>query len=183
MVLPRFFPGAFWGLFFSLAGCTEPNPEYQMLQDATASCSPGQRQCRGQLTEVCVPQGEGASFTGDGECPAGTNCQGGVCVPANNPCTSTCAGQQVCSIFVDPQQPESLGNFCTNPVGNIPGQMSCSSREQCQSGFCVGRGNDLSCYQACGRSKDCNQLAGYQCLRLTVTVNGVQGQINGCLKK
>jgi hypothetical protein len=162
----------------ALLGCTEPNPDYQPGSDGSGGCTPGDRQCAGQITQVC----SGArTFLNERQCPDGTTCNAGVCVTTGVPCTSDegCGEGQVCTIFVRPDDPTKLGTFCSANLGETAGGKACTSHLDCQSGFCLKRIGMSFCYKACDGQKSCSELM-YRCVQVLMTVNGVQGSVHAC---
>ncbi len=170
-----------WGtyvFFFLLAfniSCTTPNQEYEAL-GSNEPCTPGQRTCQDQVTQVCNAQG---SFINERRCPELSSCENGICVPSGPECHASCEESKVCTIFVNPTSPEELANFCIDASGTQPGGSPCTYSDECQSGLCLKRGDIAFCYQACTSSKDCPDHK-QKCQTLTVTINGVQGVIKGC---
>ncbi len=164
-----------------LVGCTRSNPEFELTVDGGEACTPGQRQCSGNITQVCTPEGEVPQFESERTCPADSTCQEGICWPTGPDCRETrCPAGKVCTIFVDPHEPSKLGQFCTSPSGATPGAEPCTANEQCQSGICLGRGESGFCYLSCTTHKDCLQEKAFRCKELNLTINGVQGQVSGC---
>jgi hypothetical protein len=149
-----------------LAGCTEPNPFY-----TDAGCTAGKRQCSGQVAQVCVPANSATSYVADRTCPTGSTCQSGLCVGGQS-CTTTCENDKVCSVLVAAGG-TSLGNYCITRVGTRTG--ACGKDADCASGVCLKQG---ICYRACRKRADCVLL---DCGELTLTINGVQGKIQGCV--
>ncbi len=164
--------------------CTEKNPDY----DPDAYCTPGERRCAGEfVVQVCQPSSQwpdlGAGEPWVQDCWDGTTCDQGACVPAQvTPCVTQadCSDGQVCTILVDPDQPDRLGTFCIpspNPSGFESG-VACNSGSQCQSGRCTRQ----VCFGACQGPSDCTQ-EGYECVALDLTIDGVRskGSVSGCV--
>jgi hypothetical protein len=162
-----------------VGGCTESNPSYEGEVDGSVACTPGARTCSGQSAMVCVPKAGSTSYELERACPPSSSCQAGVCVPGAGACTGSCEGGMVCTVFVNPSTMSSLGNYCAKPVGSKPGGATCSKDSECASGFCISRGKLRTCYQACSKSRTCPPPT--KCAELTLTVNGIQGTIPGCV--
>jgi hypothetical protein len=167
------------GLALALSACTEPNPGYEAGSDQGVACTPGSRSCSGQSVMVCVPSGSSTSWQLDRACPPTSTCKAGICTPGAGACTGSCEAGLVCTVFVNPATLNTLGTYCAKPVGSKPGGATCASDAECVSGLCVSRGKARTCYQACGKSRLCP--APTKCAELTLTVNGVQGTVSGCV--
>ncbi len=171
--------GILLALALALAGCTEPNPGYEGSPDVGAACTPGARSCSGQSVMVCVPSGSGTAWQLDRACPPSSTCKAGFCTPGAGACVGSCESGLVCTVFVNPSTMTSLGNYCAKPVGSKVGGVPCTSDAECGTGFCISRGKSRTCYQACGKNRACPSPS--KCQELTLTVNGVQGTIPGCV--
>ncbi|MBU1240756.1 hypothetical protein KJ865_13670, partial [Myxococcota bacterium] len=69
-----------------------------------------------------------------------------------------------------------LGTFCItspNPLG-LEGGKACSNASQCISGYCFRS----TCFTPCNDINDCPFDS--ECVELNVTIDGIQGKINGC---
>jgi len=161
--------------------CTRSNPDFEPSVDGGAGCTPGERQCSGNTTQICTPENGTPMFLNERACPEDTSCQDGICWPTGPRCGETrCPAGKVCSIFVDPERPDALGLFCIAPVGGIAGTTACTSNNQCQSGICLGRGESTFCYLSCEKERECPLASGFKCKKLNLTINGIQGQAKGC---
>jgi len=102
-------------------------------------------------------------------------------VPGKPACEGTsCESGFVCTVFVNPTSAGQLGTFCTKPVGAKAPGAPCASAEECQTGFCVAKGKVPTCYRSCTKARECPG-PGYKCVDLTLTVNGLQGTVPGCV--
>jgi hypothetical protein len=162
----------------SLIGCTEHNPDYKPNQDSSVQCTLGQRRCNGDTTVVCLQSGAGTQYAAERICPGGSSCQDGICVPSGAACTHICEQGQVCTIFVNPTQKDKLDTFCASPLGLKAAGANCSKNAECQSGLCLIRAKGSICYGPC-IGNVCKQ--GYKCTEVTLTINGVQGQVTSCI--
>lgn len=168
-------------LLLACAACTEPNPGYEGERDGGTACTPGARTCSGQSVMVCVPKAGGATgYELERACPPSSTCKAGICAPGAGACVGSCDPGLVCTVFVNPATMNSLGNYCAKPVGSKVGTMSCAKDSDCSSGFCISRaGKAPTCYQPCGKNRSCPPPT--KCVELTLTVNGIQGTIPGCM--
>ena len=169
-------------LVATISACTEANPDYRPPvpppEGSVAECQIGERRCLNTITQACSGAGR---WVNERLCPGLSTCQDGICVPSGPPCGSEadCGPGRACSIFVDPVEKNELGNFCALTVGIKPGLSVCTGDEQCRSGFCLHRGGESICYQACREDFDCPK-APHRCVQISVTVNGVQDQVRSC---
>jgi hypothetical protein len=85
----------------------------------------------------------------------------------------------VCTVFVNPSSPTTLGTFCAKPVGAKAGNAPCATPAECASGHCPNvKGKVMLCYQACTKESGCPPPL--KCGEVTLTVNGVPGKVQGC---
>ena len=172
-----------------LIGCTEPNPSYdpsyEPPSDMGAPCSPGDRTCSGQMVLVCRPNPAGTRFEAERLCPSDSTCEAGICIPSGPACSGTCDEGKVCTVFINPKKTSELTTFCANASGQGEGGATCTNNMDCQSGFCLIRDQTLTCYSACASAKgeECAFSPDFTCMRLTITVNGVKGPVNGCVPR
>ncbi|MFH2010754.1 MAG: hypothetical protein ABI333_29405 [bacterium] len=165
-----------------LVGCDELNPNYD--PDGGPVCERGERQCdsTGSTVQLCREPEDG--FTDERDCWAGSSCLVGGCQPEDpaDRCYqhADCVAPELCTVLVDPDQPDHLGTFCIPaplPAGR-PGGQACSIHEDCQSGWCFRQ----VCFEACSDAGQCTNTQ-HECATLTVTVDGVQeaAAIHGCV--
>jgi hypothetical protein len=169
--------GAALGAAFA---CTGPNPNYD-ADAAALFCTGGERRCGPAGPQVCAAQADGGYAWSDDFCPRGARCVDGRCAPPEGAaaCTRNAdCGADVCVVFVSGS---SLGRFCAPATGTVIGGSACQSSADCMSGLCQKQASGpLLCYTACAAAGDCE--SGRTCQQTEVTVAGVRGTIQGCIK-
>ncbi|HEY3355163.1 MAG TPA: hypothetical protein VGQ83_18060 [Polyangia bacterium] len=169
-----------WAALGAVAACTGANPDYDP-DAASAICTGGQRRCGAAGPEVCAQQASGGYDWAQDFCPAGGRCDNGHCAaPAGaTACVRNAdCGAQVCVVFVSGA---GLGRFCAPATGSIIGGGACQTSSDCLSGLCQKQATGGAlCYTACAEAGDCN--GGRTCQQADVTITGVRGTIQGCMK-
>jgi hypothetical protein len=169
-IIPLTFLGSF--------SCTEPNPDYD--PDFVPPCKEGTVICSDDLltTLACQDDGNGSrSYMIDKTCWEGTLCNSGFCGSGDSgPCDiqEDCTDTLICTAV--PISRSELGNFCIPAplLEGIESEKACSLSSQCKSGWCFKK----TCYTPCTSADDCH--LGGECALLSVTIDGIQGTLNGC---
>jgi hypothetical protein len=167
-------------LIGAAGGCTGANPDYDP-DAAAAVCTAGDRQCGPAGPQVCVRQADGSGAWSDDFCPTGGGCQDGFCAPPAG--ATTCVrnadcGAELCVVFV---AAGGLARYCAPATGTVMSGSACQASAECMTGLCQGQSSGSAlCYAACGDSTDCDN--GRTCTAADVTVTGVRGAVQGCMK-
>jgi len=164
-----------------MAACTKPNPDYEPPVDE--SCELGDRRCDDELVLVCVPVTGGfPAWALERSCPPDGLCTEGRCEPeTRRACSLGCGVDQECTVFVDDAGTQ-LELLCAAPVGTADGMQPCEDGRGCRSGLCLGLRDQRLCFLACregGGSSTCPPK--HECRDLTLTIDGVQDTIRGCV--
>jgi hypothetical protein len=123
------------------------------------ACAAGTRQCGpDEQVQVCADyDGDGCNdWGGDLDCPPGSACSDGACVPACGPAVCT-LGEAVCGADGRRECAAVGPDGCTEFGPGVP----CAAGERCDGGACVPE--DRPCTDACGTDglRECSG-AGYR---------------------
>lgn len=164
-----------------MVACTKPNPDYEPPIDSP--CKPGERRCDDDFVLVCIPVTDGDPVWAlERSCPSDGPCVEDRCDPlTRRPCSRGCDAGQECTVFVSANG-SRLELLCAEPVGTADGMQPCQDSRGCRSGLCMAIWGRRLCFLACredGVWSPCP--SGHECRDLTVTIDGVQDTIRGCI--
>lgn len=169
------------GLAFFSIGCTTANPDYPDM----SACTLGERRCDSRdraIAMVCGRNADDRQVFLEEPCPLQSLCDSGRCLPPSGARTcqnfSDCAAGEVCTVLVS-SSATTLATYCVPAQpGAVDASMPCTKDTDCATYRCLQQTQGKFCMKACGADGVCG--GARRCLSLSITVTGVQGQVQTC---